>query len=106
MKILCDHGLCEVILYTEITRECIGPSGRFLFNGIYINRSVPEDSLENFDIDLYCTPPGAGEQIDYKNQDPAKTIKAAIVQDNSREGIVHLTMDGIEYQVFRTSDGS
>ena len=107
MKILCDHGLCEVILWTDITRACItGPSSRFVFNGIYINRSVPEDSLDDFDIDLYCTPPGAGGEIDYETQDPVKTIKAAIVQDNSRDGIVHLAMDGTEYQVFRISDGS
>ena len=103
----CVHGLCEVILFTPITRECItGPSSRFTFNGIYINRSVPEDSLDDFDIDLYCTPPGAGGEIDYETQDPVKTIKAAIVQDNSRDGIVHLAMDGTEYQVFRISDGS
>ena len=107
MKVVCDHGLCEVILLTVITRECIiGPSSRSIFNGIYFNRSVPEDSLDDFDIDLYCTPPGAGEQIDYETQDPEKTINAAIVQDNSREGIAYLTMDDIEYQVLRSTDGS
>ena len=58
---------------------------------MYINRSVPEDSLEDFDIDLYCVPPGAGGEINYETQDPVKTTNAKIAQGNSREGIVNIT---------------
>ena len=101
MHILCNLGSCEVIVWTEINRDCMSRE-RFLFTAIAFNNAVPEDSLGNFEINLYCVPPGPGSVIEPDNQEPFKTIAAKIVPD-SVNGILHLSMDDDEYKMSKES---
>ncbi len=88
MNTLCNEGSCEVISWTPIYVKCFGPSGGRLFlNGVAYNSTVPEESLEDFEIGLYCVPPGPGSTIDYKTQDPVEIIKVSI-RSGSQSGIV------------------
>ena len=76
---MCKNKKCEVIIYSFIEPLCIGPSGGLpFFNGVAINKNVPEDSLDGFEIGLYCVPPGTGAEIDYETQDPILTMNASI----------------------------
>ena len=107
---LCENKnkKCEVILYSLIEPLCIGPSGGLPFyNGVAFNSSVPEDSLDGFEIGLYCVPPppGTGAVIDYNTQQPILTIKASVTPSD-QSGIIRLVQDdNEEINLFKLSAG-
>lgn len=69
----CADGSCEVSLYNTIFTECITPTGNPYFNGLGLARNVPEDSLDNFDVGVYCF--GLGETVNYDVDQPTYMIK-------------------------------
>lgn len=101
----CEDKICEVILYSYIEPLCIGQSGRLFLNGLAINKNVPEDSLGDFEIGLYCVPPEPGAVIDYNTQPPISTINASIAPGEQR-GIIRLGEDdNQEIIMFKISAG-
>jgi len=102
IRILCQSGMCEVIIWSYIHPECARPPGLPFLNGVAFNSAVPEESLEDFEIGLFCTPPGPGSTIDYESQDPISTRKVSITPGDQR-GIVHLTEDGVAYDLYEKS---
>ena len=76
-------------------------------NGLALNKNVPEDSLDDFEIELYCVPPppGAGAEIDYDTQKPIVTINVSITPGDQR-GIIRLVEDDNEEIIlFKLSAG-
>ena len=61
-----------------------------------VNIDVSKESLEDFEIGLFCTPPCPGSTIDYETQDQISTRKVSITPGDQR-GIVHLVEDGVVY---------
>ena len=103
----CQNKNCEVILFSVIEPLCIGPSGGRLFlNAVAINKNVPQDSLDNFEIGLYCVPPGAGAVIDYNTQEPILTMNASITPGD-RSGTIRLVQNPEIYDdiLFKLSAG-
>ncbi len=102
----CQNKNCEVIIFSSIEPACIALSGGRLFlNGVATNKTVPQDSLDNFEIELYCLPQGPGAAIDYDTQDPISTIKASITPSDKR-GIIRLVEDDNEDNIlFKLSSG-
>ena len=108
LSMSCQKSVCEVILRSNIEPACIGPSGGLPFlNGLAINKNVPEDSLDGFEIGLYCVPPpkGTGAEIDYETQKPILTINVSIAPGDQR-GIIRLgENDNEEIILFKLSAG-
>ncbi len=99
--ILCNEGSCEVIIYSFLETRCVG-DGRLFFNGVAFNSTVPEGSLDNFDIGLFCVPSGPGAEINYDTQQPISTIKASITSGDQR-GAVRLVEDDVVYDLLQIS---
>ena len=74
-------------------------------NGLAINKNVPQDSLDDFEIGLYCVPPGAGAVIDYNTQQPISTINASIAPGEQRGIILLVEDDDEESTLFKLSAG-
>lgn len=70
----CFDGTCQVVLQNAIFTECIIPETNFnpVFNGFGIAVGVPEDSLNNFDIKVFCR--GVGATVDIEVDDPTFMI--------------------------------
>lgn len=103
IRMLCQNGMCEVIIWSSIHPSCIGPSGgRAFLNGVAFNSAVPEESLEDFEIGLFCVPPGDGAEIDYETQNPITTLKASITSGD-QSGTVHLIEDDVVYDLYKLS---
>ncbi|KAL7455667.1 hypothetical protein ACHAWC_007212 [Mediolabrus comicus] len=102
----CQHKKCEVIIYSVIEPACIIPSGgRPFLNGVAVSSNVSEDSLDNFEIGLYCVPAGPGAKIDYNTQQPISTIKVSITPSDQRGTIRLGEDDNKEIQLFKISAG-
>ncbi len=88
---LCENSNCEVIIYSFIEPLC-SQSGRPFLNAVAFNKTVPQDSLDSFEIGLYCVPAGPGAVINYETQDPILIFKASITP-SERKGIIRLVQD-------------
>lgn len=53
-SIYCANKKCEIAFAAIRISACVGPTGLFIFNGSAFVKDVPEDSLDNFDVDVYC----------------------------------------------------
>merc|ERR1711957_735061 len=75
----CADGICQVTVFNQIFSNCIIPATEFnpYYNGVGIARNVPEDSLDNFDMDIYCIK--EGQEIDFDDDKPTYTISYGLV---------------------------
>jgi len=53
-SIYCANKKCEIAFAAIRISACVGPTGEFIFNGSAFVKDVPEDSLDNFNVDVYC----------------------------------------------------
>jgi len=74
-----ENKLCDIVSSAASSNSCIrilqgwfGP-----FNGVAIVKDVPQDSLDDFDIDLYCLLPA--QQVDYGTTNPSLTMRGGMI---------------------------
>jgi len=75
----CVNGICKVTVFNFIFSNCIIPATNFnpYYNGVGFARNVTEDSLDNFDLDIYCIK--VGQEIDFDDDKPTYTISYGLV---------------------------
>jgi len=81
-SIYCGKEVCEIASNAIGYTDCIVPTGRFIYNGVAFVKGVPKESLDDFDIDLYCLK--KDEQVEYGVTISATTINGDMdaVQSN------------------------
>eukprot|EP00588_Corethron_pennatum_P029921 CAMPEP_0194323868 /NCGR_PEP_ID=MMETSP0171-20130528/26010_1 /TAXON_ID=218684 /ORGANISM="Corethron pennatum, Strain L29A3" /LENGTH=604 /DNA_ID=CAMNT_0039082611 /DNA_START=46 /DNA_END=1860 /DNA_ORIENTATION=- len=89
----CADRICQVTVFTPIFSNCINPATNFnpYYNGVGIAMNVPEDSLENFEIDIYCIK--RGQEIDFDDDKPTYTIGYGLVPVDPPGTLVRPGMD-------------
>jgi len=94
LSMYCENGLCNVRLDDIVFTTCIAVTGNSYFGGVAIADGIPEDSLDNFDLDLYCVQKGKLE-IDLDNDTPVTTLKGDMVF--LEKGVIRRTSTGFTY---------
>jgi len=89
----CTGGICQVTLHNFIFPECIIPATSFnpYFNGFGIARNITKDSLDKFDIDIYCKK--LGQEVDFDVDEPTYTREFGLVPIYPRGAILRPDTD-------------
>jgi len=89
----CANGICQVTVFNYIFSNCIIPKTNYnpYYNGVGIARNVPEDSLNNFAMDIYCIK--AGQEIDFDDDKPTYTNPYELVPVDPPGTLLRLGMD-------------
>lgn len=72
LSLICKDGLCDIWLGDIQFSTCAKITGN-IFGGLGVARDVPQDSLHDFKMDLYCFRDASETQIDY-SKPPASTL--------------------------------
>jgi len=94
LSMYCENGLCNVRLNDIVFTTCIEVTGNSYFGGVAIADGIPEDSLDNFDLDLYCLQKGKLE-IDLDKDTPVTTLKGDM--NFLEKGVIRRTSTGFTY---------
>ena len=96
---LCNGGLCNITLRNSSFSACPGTflQDREFWVGVALARDGPQDSLDNFVLNLYCSNIGQGG-IDYTTPDAQLKGNMKFIRD----GIVkHTTTDFRFFNLFK-----
>jgi len=81
LTIYCNENkLCDIVSSSIFSNHCLRLRPDVQprpFNGVAIVKDVPQDSLDDFDIDLYCL--ALVQQVDYGTTKPTTTMKGGMV---------------------------
>jgi len=75
-----ENKLCDIVSSGISSNPCIRITQAVAvrpFNGVAIVKDVPQDSLDDFDIDLYCLAPA--QQVDYGTTNPTLTMRGGMI---------------------------
>jgi len=101
VSIFCEDGLCDITVEDFVFTTCILITGSNYFGGVAIARDVPENSLDNFDLNLYCLAEGQLE-IDVDVDTPLTTLRGDLI--GLEDGIIRRTGTGFTYFKFNGGD--
>ena len=93
MNILCTLEKCDIILEELSFSACKALVGQSFFQGIGVAKNIPRDSLDSFDIKLYCLEEDE-LNIDY-DREPDEFLTGNLTR--VRHGILQRTGPGITY---------
>jgi len=54
INVLCNEGLCDIYLFDPSFSTCINKNGEIFGGGLAMALDIPQGSLDDFDLDLYC----------------------------------------------------
>jgi len=94
LSMYCENGLCNVRLDDIVFTTCVEVTGNSYLGGVAIADGIPEDSLDNFDLDLYCLQKGKLE-IDLDKDTPVTTLKGDLIF--LEKGVIRRTSTGFTY---------
>mmetsp|Transcript_26342 Transcript_26342/g.30099 ORF Transcript_26342/g.30099 Transcript_26342/m.30099 type:complete len:402 (-) Transcript_26342:185-1390(-) len=100
MNIYCNDGMCDVKLGDNGFSTCSSITGNPFYGGIAMARNVPEESLDNFKLDLYCL--GVGE-TQFGNT-PTTTLTGNMIV--LKDGIISRTGPGFTFYLMNDKNGS
>ena len=101
LDLVCDNGLCNVTLTDSSFSTCIKELNLPFFGGLARAINIPQEDLDNFELDLYCLLPNQSE-IDF-DAEPTTTLVGNF--EVLGEGIVKRTKTGFVYSsVFYEND--
>jgi len=95
VSVLCYEGLCDIDLWDPSFRPCMALNGRNLWNGVATARGVSENSLDNFELSLFCLPKDQ-VVVDIDTDTPSSTLKGDFVL-LQQAGIITLTAYGTNH---------
>ena len=71
IQLTCSGGVCEIILLDSLFATCGG-----IFGGIGLARNIPQDSLNDFEISLYCKQ--SSDSVIDVNGEPSGTLDGSL----------------------------